>query len=170
MRKLFFSIFILLSVASCRHKQTLTEQLNVTFSKHLKQIDSAVALDSVHILWNISFTERLGRIIDDSIYLREYERIKTQLANAQQKNDKDSIEFYQYEISYMEKEIDSVSKSIEKGDTIHRYGYLVGCAYYLKKNNKAKMDSTILFIDSAAVIRYTEYMDSALSRTSRLFN
>ncbi len=170
MRKLFSSIFILLSVASCMHKQTLTEQLHATFSNHLKQIDSAATLDSVHVFFNVPVTQRLVTIIDDSSYVREYTRIKSQLTNARQKNAKDSIEFYQYEISYMEKEIDSVSKSIGQGDTVHSYGLLLGCAYHLKKNNKAKTDSTILFIDSTSVIRYTEYMDSALSRTSKMLN
>jgi len=170
MRKLFLAILTLLVISCKQHRQSLAEQLTVTFSNHLKQIDSATELDSVHILWKVMVTERLGRIIDDSTYVREFTRIKAQLGNAQQKNDKDSIEFYQYEINYMEKEIDSLNRSIPGGDITKSYGSLIGCAYYIRRNNKTKIDSTILFIDSASTMRYTEYMDSAISRTIRTFN
>ncbi|HTS44793.1 MAG TPA: hypothetical protein VMH01_10380 [Puia sp.] len=165
MRKLTFWSFACLFVISCKQRQTLTQQLTNAFSTHLKQIDSAAVLDSLHILWSVPATPRLGRIIDDSIYSREYSRIKMQLANVQQNNYKDSIEFYQYEISYMEKEIDSISKGIVHSDTTHRYGTLFGCAYYIKKNDKTKIDSTILFVDSTSTIHFNEYMDSAIHRS-----
>ena len=165
MGKLTLTAFILLTCISCRQKQTLTEQLSLSFSHHLEQIDAAAKLDSVHILWNIPFNQRLARIIDDSIYVREYSRIKSQLAIAKQQNEKDSIAFYQYEINYMEQEIDSISRSIGQGDTAHAFGYLIGCAYYIKKKDMIRADSTILFVDSTHTIRFTEYMDSSLRRT-----
>jgi hypothetical protein len=167
MRQLLVAVFALLVIGSCTHHKSLAEQLNDSFADHLKQLDSSAILDSVHILWNAKVTEKLGRIIDDSMYMREYTRIQAQLARALAKTDKDSIEFYRYEINYMEKEIDSVTKSIAKGDTTHRYGYLIGCAYYITKNQKTKIDSTMIFIDSTSTMRYTEYMDSAIKRTVR---
>ena len=170
MRKLPLALLLLFVISCTQHKQSLVEQLNATFSRHLKQIDSTVELDSIHVLWKANVTEKMGRIVDDSIYVREFVRIRGQLAGAQQKNDKDSIEFYQYEINYMEKEIDSITRSIPAGDTTKKYGSLINCAYYIKRNGKTKIDSTLLFIDSTSTFRYTEYLDSAVSRTVRTFN
>jgi hypothetical protein len=131
---------------------------------HVNQVDTSAVLDSVYINWMVPVTEKLGRIIDDSIYVREYARLKMQLANTQ---DKDSLAFYQYEINYMEREIDSISKSVPTSDTTHVFGHLVNCSYSLRKNGKRRTDSTILFMDSTNTIRYSEYMDSAISRTAR---
>src|SRR5215467_8209530 len=117
MRKFNLAVLTLLPLSYTQHKQTLVEQLNKTFSNHLKQIDSSASLDSTHILWNVAVTQRLGRIFDDSIYVHEFNRVKSQLASARQKNNPDSIQFYQYEIDYMEKQIDSVTKAISEGDT-----------------------------------------------------
>jgi len=170
MRKLLVAIFALLLILSCKHQKNLSEQLNDSFTNHLKKIDSSATLDSVHILWNTIVTQRLSRIIDDTVYIREFMRVQAQLLSAKQKNDKDSIEFYQYEINYMEKAIDSVTKSIVRGDTTRNYGYLIGCAYYITRNKKKKMDSTIVFIDSTSVMLYTEFMDSAIKRTIEHLN
>ena len=88
-----------------------------------------------------------------------------QLVNAQQKNKIDSAQFYRYEMDYMETEIDSITKGILQSDTTHRYGTVIGSAYYLKKNNKTKIDSTVFFIDSAAIIRFNDFQDSAIHRS-----
>ncbi|HEX4851735.1 MAG TPA: hypothetical protein VFV08_13045 [Puia sp.] len=143
----------------------MQDQLHQAFIHRLSRIDSAATLDSIHIVWNIPATQKLGTIIDDTFYLREYGRIKSQLAGAQKKNDKDSIEFYQYEIRYMEKEIDSISKSIETADTTHRFGRMIGCSYFVTANNKSRTDTTFIFVDSTMTIRFTEFLDSALNRT-----
>ena len=170
MRKLLPPILLLLLNISCKHQKNLSEQLDESFANHLGRIDSVAILDSVHILWNTSVTQKLGAIIDDSAYMREFMRVQMQLRNAQQKNDKDSIEFYQYEINYMKGQIDSVTKSISLADTTHKYGYLIGCAYYITKDKKTKIDSTIVFIDSTSTLRYTEFMDSAIRLTIKMFN
>jgi hypothetical protein len=170
MRKLLAAILALLLNISCKHQKNLSEQLDDSFINHLRKIDSLAILDSVQILWNTSVTQKLGAIIDDSVYVREFMRVQMQLRSAQQKNDKDSIEFYQYEINYMKREIDSVTKSISLADTTHKYGYLIGCAYYITKNKETKIDSTIIFIDSTSALRYTEFMDSAIRRTIKMFN
>jgi len=170
MRKLLFAVSALILIISCKHQKNLSEQLNVSFANHLEKIDSLATLDSIHILWNTTITEQVGRIIDDSVYVREYMRIQAQLLSAQQKNDKDSIEFLQYEINFMKKEIDSVTNSIAHGDTTRKYGYLIGCAYYITKNKKNKIDSTIVFIDSTSTMRYTEFLDSAIRRTIKMLN
>lgn len=110
----------------------------------------------------------MGRIFDDSIYVREYSRVKSQLAGALSLGDKDSIEFYEYEIHYMEIEIDSIGHSIGLGDSTRRYGSLIGCSFYISKNNRLKMDSTIVFIDTTSTIRFTDFIDSALHRTVKM--
>lgn len=170
MRKSLFATFALLLIISCKHRNNLSTQLTNSFANHLKKIDSFAALDSVHILWNITVTQRLSRIIDDSVYIREFMRVQAQLSGAQRKNNKDSIDFYQYEINYMEQAIDSVTKSIARGDTTRKHGYLIDCAYYITKNGKTKIDSTLVYIDSTATIRYTEFMDSSIKRTIRMLN
>jgi hypothetical protein len=156
---------LLLLLCGCHHPRTLPESLAAVFSDHLRQIDSAAALDSLHVRWNLPVTQKMGRIFDDSIYVREYSRVKAQLAGAFSMGDKDSIEFYEYEIRYMEQEIDSIGHSIGLSDSSHRYGTVVGCSFYLSRNQKKKMDSTIVFIDTTSTIRFVEFIDSALRRT-----
>lgn len=167
MRKLLFLLALLSVLLSCSHKKTLTEQLTVAFSNHLSRIGPDATLDSVHILWSVPVTEKLGRVIDDTLYVREYNRIRTQLAGARQKNDRDSIAFYNYEIKVMEHEIDSISTAIGQGDTTRHYGSLICAAYSLEKQGHTANDSTLLYLDSAGVLRYTWYMDSSIARTTR---
>jgi len=155
----------LLLFCGCHHPQALPESLTAIFSGHLRRIDSAATLDSLHVRWNIPVTQKMGRVFDDSIYVREYSRVKAQLAGALSLGDKDSIEFYEYEIHYMESEIDSIGHSIGLGDSIHRYGSLVGCSFYISRNNKLRMDSTVVFIDTTSTVRFTDFIDTALHRT-----
>jgi hypothetical protein len=169
MTKIRITAFALLLFCACNHRRTLPESLAIIFADHLQQIDSAATLDSVHVLWNIPVTEKLGRIIDDSIYIREYSRVKAQLAGALGAGDKDSIEFYEYEIHYMEKEIDSIGHGIGLSDSSRRFGSLVGCSFYITRNKKARMDSTILFIDTTSTVRFTDFLDSALRRTIKTY-
>jgi hypothetical protein len=166
MKKSLLFLGPLCLVLSCTHK-SLTEQLAGAFSNHLNHIDPNASLDSVRIIWSTPVNERLARTIDDTLYVREYNRIRWQLASALAKSNRDSVAFYRYEIHVLERGIDSISKSIEHGDTTHRYGSLISCAYYLKKNNKAISDSTLIFLDSAYVLRYTGYMDSSIARTTK---
>jgi len=170
MRKSLVTIFALLLVISCKHKKNLSEQLNESFANHLRKIDSSVTLDSVHIVRFAAVNQRLGIIIDDSIYRREFMRIQQLLLRAQQNNDRDSIEFYNYEINNLEKGIDSVTKSINTGDTTHNNGYLIACSYYITRNGKKKIDSTIVFIDSTSTMRYTEFLDSSIKGTIKKLN
>ena len=170
MRKLFVAILSLLVILSCKNQKTLAEQLKDRLASHLNLIDSSASLDSVHILWNAPINEKLVRIIDDSTYIREFMRVQSQLSSAKQKNDKDSIDFYQYEINFMEKEIDSGTKSIGRADTTRTFGRLIGVAYYVTKNQKTKKDSTIIAIDSVSNMVSTEYLDSAIKKTVRDLN
>ncbi|HTR27641.1 MAG TPA: hypothetical protein VMH27_00125 [Puia sp.] len=161
-------VFALLPFCACQRPRTLPESLGAIFADHLQRIDSATILDSLHVQWTVPVTARMATVFNDSIYVREYTRIKGQLAGALVMGNKDSIDFYEYEIHYMEKEIDSISHGIGESDTIHRYGTLVGCAYYVSKYKKSAMDSTVLFIDTTSTVRFTDFMDSSLRRTVKL--
>jgi hypothetical protein len=163
-RRLFICLIVLATSVSCSRQKNLSEQLAAAISAHLNRIDQSAKLDSFHILWDVPVTPKLGRVIDDSVYVREYSRIKTQLASALAKHDGDSIDFYQYELNYMKKEIDSITGSIASGDTSKKFGYLIGCSYLIKLNDNEKADSTIIFVDSTYTMRYTEFVDSALKR------
>jgi len=164
MKRLSLITFLFFAVA-CRHPKTLPEQLKIVFDNHLQRIDEASVIDSIRILWKTAVNDRLGRIIDDSVYVREYSKVKMQLDNAKLKNDHDSIEIYEYEINHIQQVIDSISISIPKGDTLHSAGYLIGCAYYLTKGGIKKYDSTLVFLDTLNNLRFTEYLDTALSRS-----
>lgn len=158
----------LLFCCGCHHPKNLPESLTTIFADHLRQIDSSMTLDSLQVLFKWPVTEKMGRIFDDSIYVREYSRIKGQLANALLAGNRDSIEFYQYEVHYMETEIDSIGRAISTGDTSHRYGTLVGCTYYLRRMQTSVMDTALVFIDTTSTVRYTDYLDSSLRRTARM--
>jgi hypothetical protein len=105
-------------ILSCREK-TLNEQLTAAFSNHLNRLDPDASLDSVHIIWSVPVNEKLARVIDDTVYVREYNRIKRQLAKARM------------------------------------------------MNKKAIRDSTMLYLDSVYVLRYTQFMDSSMARAMR---
>ncbi len=164
MTKMPIAVLALL-MCGCHHPHTLPQSLATIFSDHLRGIDSAATLDSVQVHWKVAIDQKHGRIFDDSIYVREYTRVKAQLAEALPIGNKDSIEFYEYEIHYMEQEIDSIGRSIPLGDTTHSFGTLVGTSFYIRKNNKFGIDSTLVFIDTASTVRFTEFLDSALRRT-----
>jgi hypothetical protein len=168
MIRIAISAFALLLCCACQHRRTLPESLTLIFADHLRHIDSAMTLDSIHVQWTVPMTEKLRTIVDDSMYVREYTRIKGQLAGALVMGNKDSIDFYEYEIHYMEQEIDSIGHGIGGSDSIHRYGSLIDCAYYLSGNKKRSHDSTILFVDTTGTVRFTDFMDSSLRRTVKL--
>jgi hypothetical protein len=170
MQKFRFTILALLVFAACKQRLSLTEQLKNNFSVHLKRIDSTVSFDSLHIIWSVRANQRLGRIIDDSVYVREYDRIQFQLANAKSKGNHDSILFYDYERDFMKKEIDSITQSIQTADTENSFGRLIGCIYYISKGSQTLLDSTPIFLDSTYTLRFSEFMDSSLSRAIKKFH
>jgi hypothetical protein len=170
MRKVTAAIFVLLFIISCKDHKKLSEQLNDTFANHIKQIDSLVVLDSIHILYNAPLTEMLARIIDDSGYSIQIRNVQAQLLSAKEKNKKDSIEIYQYELDYLGKVFDSVAKSISHGDTTRIFGRMIGVAYFITKNRKTKIDSTVVFIDSVSHMINTPMMDLSLKRNINTLN
>jgi hypothetical protein len=166
MRKFILLLSSSWILLSCR-QSTLKERLTVAIGNQITRLDPNAHLDSVRIIWSVQVNERLARVIDDTVYVREYNRIIIQLASAVAKNDRDSIAFYHYELNVLERGIDSVSQSISQGDTTHQLGTLLAFAYFLTKKNMTMMDSTMIYIDSAHIIRFTSLLDSTISRTIR---
>jgi hypothetical protein len=167
MKKALAMVFTFLLVISCKTRKSLSEQLSASFAQHLQKFDSSATLDSVHIIRYIAVTQRLGRIVDDSVYHRELMRLEAQLSGAREKNNMDSIRFYLYEINALQTQMDSVTRAIPMGDTTHNAGYLIDCSYSISRSGKRKIDSTLVYIDQGGILRYTEYMDSAISRTAQ---
>ncbi len=167
MLKALAIVAALLLAISCKTKKDLSAQLGETFAKHLLKVDSSSTLDSVHIIWSVRVTRKMGAIIDDTIYNRELMRLESQLAGAKERTDMDSIKFYVYEIHALRTQMDSVTKAIALQDTIRDAGHLMNCAYYISNPEKKRMDSVLVYIDSTSTIRYTDYLDAALSRTAR---
>jgi hypothetical protein len=119
---------------ACKTKTTsLPDQLKTTLASHLKKIDSLAVLDSLHILYNVPLTEKLGRIIEDSAYSIRIRGAQAKLLSAKENNDTKGIEKYQDELNYMNKVFDSVSNSISSGDT----GKLLGIYNYKKSQFKS---------------------------------
>jgi hypothetical protein len=169
MRKFILLLAVSFSYNACTEKKSIETELFAAFSSHLSKINSTARLDSIRILWRTPATERLSRVIDDSLLVREYNRINNQLSQALSKNaDKDSIAYYRYEIRVLKQNIDIASKSIDKGDTTHSNGSLIACAYFLSINGRQLADSTLLYIDSLSILRYTSYMDSSIAKTAKI--
>ncbi len=158
-------ILAILLSTSCKTRKSLSEQLTGSFATHLQKFDSAATLDSVHIIRYVAATQRLGRIVDDSIYNRELVRLQSQLSDAKGRGNRDTIKFYLYEINALQTQMDSVTRSIPMGDTTHNVGYLIDCSYYITRSGKKRMDSTLVYIDQGGILRYTEFLDSAIKRT-----
>src|ERR1700754_4803629 len=105
MRKLTLLPVLVLLLAACQQKKTLKEQLNLAFTNHLTAIEPGASVDSVRVIWSTPVNDRLSRVIDDTLYVRTYNRIKDQLAGALGKSDKDSIAFYRYELQVLQHSI-----------------------------------------------------------------
>lgn len=153
-------ILILWLVTGCSSKsKTRQEQLTDNFKSHLKRADPTSELISFNILRTDTITVKLSNIRDDSSLSQELARIERQLDYAQKDNNTDSIEFLQYEIRYMQQEIDSIEKTIKKADVKKKYGIIITCRFELKKNNRYKTDSMFYFINSNGKIVNSDMID-----------
>ena len=156
---------------SCKTKpNSLAEQLKTDFSSHLKKIDSTVVLDSFIVIRIDTITRRMERTIDDSIYMREFIRVKTQLNNAINEAKKDSIGFYQEEVNYMLTQVDSLNKEISKADTTNKLGLVATCRIQIGKTNRKQEAILYYFLDRSMTIRNSEMIDSTISGISRSLN
>ncbi|HEV3222768.1 MAG TPA: hypothetical protein VGZ90_07815 [Puia sp.] len=145
----------------------IPNQLENILLSHLKKTDSTIILDSFRVLRMDKMVEKLGRIIDDTIYKRELYRVQDQLANAIKFQKHDSIEFYQGEVNYMLPQIDSLTKSIAQADTTKKFGLLVSCWFQISKNNMKNSGLIFYFLDQQMTIRNSDMIDSTISLLSR---
>jgi len=156
---------------SCKPKpKNLSEQLKDNFSARLRKADSTLVLDSFIILGIDTVNRRMERIIDDSLYMREFVRVKAQLNNAIQEARRDSIEFYQGEVNYMLTQVDSLTREISKADTTQQLGWLAICKIQLGKINKKQDGMLYIFLDRTMTIRNSEMIDSTISGMKHRLN
>src|SRR5258708_27531023 len=133
---------ILLST-SCKSRKSLSEQLTGSFATHLQKFDSAATLDSVHIIRYVAATQRLGRIVDDSIYNRELVRLQSQLSDAKGRGNRDTIKFYLYEINALQTQRDSGTRSIPMGVTPHNGGSITHSPFHIPLRQHKKTNNTL---------------------------
>jgi hypothetical protein len=151
----------------CNSSPDLTSQLKTNFASHLSKVDSAVILDSFRLIRVDTIVEKLGKIIDDTIYKREYSRVQEQFDSASKHQNKDSIAFLQYELNYMSGQIDSLTHTIKTADTIHKFGFLISCFYQIRKNDKNKADTIYYFFDKQSNILNPDMIDSFIRRADK---
>ena len=149
----------------CKHSENLSEQLKSNFTTHLKKVDSSLVLDSFRIIGIDTINQRLGTIIDDTVYKRSLYRVQLQLANAVKEQKKDSIRFYQEEINYMLPQIDSLTNSIPKADTKKKFGIVIRCLYQVRKNSEYQKTFILYFLDNKMNVLNSDMIDSIIHRS-----
>jgi len=156
---------------SCNQKPpNVSIQLKNNFLSHLERMDSTLVLDSFRLIGIDSIDQKLERIIDDTIYAREFSRVQAQFANAIKEKKEDSIEFYRGEIGYMTPQLDSLTKVISKADTSKKLGIVVTCKVQLSKHNRSVDWIIYYFLDKSMKIWNSEMIDSSIVVISRKLN
>lgn len=170
-RVLMLSILAYILLFSCESKlPSLSDQLKTIFQSHLKKYDSTVVLDSFKVIRIDSIDQRHQRIIDDSIYMREFTRVQGQLINSIMEKKIDSIGVYQDEVNYMGTQLDSMNKEISKADTLIKIGLLAFCKIQLSKNNRSQEMMLRYLMDLNLNIWNTPMIDSSIARMVRKLN
>jgi hypothetical protein len=159
---LFIAFLFVTLVISCRHPASLADQLKLNFATHLQLIDSALSVDSFRLVATRPMNQQFGRIIDDSIYVRELYRVKEQLANARIAGKTDSVAFYQQEVDYMVPNIDSLTNSISKGDTTRKFGTLIACVAQIRRTNKTQQMLVVYILDENMSIINPDMVDGMI--------
>ena len=169
MKKTTLTLLLLCNMyTSCENKpDSIQDQLKANFSKHVNKIDPTIIIDSFQVLRIDTMVEKLGRIIEDTIYKRELYHVQNQLDNAQKEGLTDSAEFYNSEIKYMLIQIDSLTNSIKSGDTKKSFGLLVICRYQIRKNNNHHRDLIYYFFDTKMNVVNADMIDSVIYRSYR---
>ena len=162
MNKLNLAIVLLTILNGCSNPPDLSNQLKTHFSSRLAKIDSAAIIDSFRIIGIDSSHEKMGKIIDDTIYIRLLHSVQAQLAHALTRKNKDSIEYFQDEIKYMSGQIDTLTNSISTADTVRKYGILVRCFYQISKDGRRKGDSIYYFFDNKMHLLDSDLVDSLI--------
>jgi len=169
MNRLLAYALIMMAIASCKSTVPLdlSSQLKKDVSSRLLKIDSSALIDSFKVMRVDTIGQRFGKIVDDTIYVRQLNSVREQLAHAKTRSRKDSIAYFQGEIDYMTGQIDSLTASIKTADTTYKWGIMAGCYYQIRKNEKQANDSIYYFIQKSGEIVNSEMLDSFVLRTYR---
>jgi hypothetical protein len=169
MKKTVFPIFILLGIIGCTTNPPfdLSGQLRNDLSSRLLKVDSSARIDSFKISGVDTIVPRLGKIIDDTIYIRELHTVEEQLAHALTRPREDSIRYFQDEVNYMKGQIDTLTASIKTADTTNKYGIVVRCDYQISKHGKNEKNSIYYFLRDGGYIINSEMLDSFITRSYR---
>ena len=172
MKKLLaIAIFTYVLISSCTTKTaSLPDQLKVNFLLRVNKIDSTVHLDSFRVVRADTIDQRMVRIFDDTIYLREFTYVQAQLANAIKARKIDSIGFYQGEVDYMTPQVDSLTNVISKADTTKKLGIVASCSFQLSKNAVTRQGMVYYFLDKSYKIWDSEFIDTAIARVAVKLN
>ena len=169
MKKLFTIAFILSFIfLYCNSKpRSLSDQLKSNLLVHLNRVDSTVVLDTFYIEHVDTMVEKLGKMIDDTLYKMSLHRVEDQLANAIKEKKRDSIEFYQGELNYMLPQSDSLTKAISTADTTKKFGLLVVCRVQISRDKENRNTRLYYYLDQHMVIRNSERVDTAVAELAR---
>ena len=172
MKILIFLIFILIGIVGCKSSSPpdLSSQLKGDLSSRLLKVDSSALIDSFKIIGVDTIVPRLGKIIDDTIYIRQLHSVQEQLAHAMTRPRKDSIEYFQGEVNYMTGQIDTLTESIKTADTTRKFGILARCYYQISKNGKNNKGLIYYFIQNTGHIMNSEMLDSLITTSYRGLN
>ena len=158
-------------ILSCKPKhRTLSDQVKANFITHVIKIDSTLVLDSFQVIRIDTVNRRMERMIDDTLYMMEFHRVETQLANALKGKRTDSIEFYQGEVNYMQTQFDSLKREIAKADTTKKLGLLVASKIQLTKNGRSGEMIVYYFLDWNMKVWNPEMIDTVISGLSKRLN
>jgi hypothetical protein len=158
-------------ISSCNTKTaSLPDQLKVNFLLRVNKIDSTVHLDSFRIVRADTVDQRLERIIDDSIYIREFTYVQGQLANALKEKKIDSIGFYKGEVDYMTPQVESLTNVISKADTTKKLGIVAVCSFQLSKKAASQQGMAYYFMDRSYKVWDSELIDTAIATVARKLN
>jgi hypothetical protein len=169
MNRLFAYALILMAIVSCKSTppSDLSSQLKKDASSRLLKIDSSAIIDSFKVMQVDTIGQRFGKIMDDTIYIRQLNSVREDLAHAKTRSRKDSIAYFQGEIDYMTGQIDSLTASIKTADTTYKWGIMAGCYYRVRKNTRQAHDSIYYFIQKSGEIVNSEMLDSFIVRSYR---
>ncbi|HEY4966393.1 MAG TPA: hypothetical protein VII28_08340 [Puia sp.] len=169
MKKIVLPVFIFtVLILSCKSKhKSLADRVKANFLSHVKKIDSTLVLDSFSIIKIDTINRKTERIIDDTLYMMEFNRVRTQLANAKKGSRADSIEFYQGEVNYMQTQFDSLKREIAAADTTKRLGMLAICRVRLSRDTTSREMTVFYFLDWSMKVWNPEMIDTAISGLSK---
>ncbi len=165
------AVILLTLLLSCKSKHNnLSDRVKANLISHIKKIDSTLVLDSFIVVRVDTINRRMERIIDDTLYMMEFSRVQTQLANAMKTKRTDSIEFYQGEVNYMQTQFDSLKREIAAADTTKKLGMVAVCRIILKRNNASQEMIVYYFLDWNMKVWNPQMIDTVISSLSKKLN